>query len=99
MGASSLLCYKVSPAGSVRATPDTLNASPNELSRFTCSAEGGPGNTFQWTYTRYSSTIANEPLLLRTSRAIVGGDYQCRVSNQAGNEAVNVTLNGNGYTY
>ena len=97
MNAHSLLCYIVSPAGSVNATPETFNASPNESSRFTCSAEGGPDNTLQWTYTRDNSTVSNEPLLLLTSTAMVGGDYQCRVSNQAGNEAVNVTLNGKGY--
>ena len=48
---------------------------------------------------RDNSTVSNEPLLLRTSTAMVGGDYQCRVSNQAGNEAVSVTLNGKGYNY
>ena len=96
MTAPSPLCCIVSPAGSVRATPETINASPNESSRFTCSAEGGPGNTFQWTYTRDNTTVSNEPLLLRTSTAMVGGDYQCHVSNQAGNEAINVTLNGKG---
>ena len=76
------------------AFPSTLSAMPRNVANFTCSGQGGPGNTFQWIYTRGGSVVSNDPLLSLTSTAMVGGDYRCRVTNAAGGDTITVRLNG-----
>ena len=84
----------VSPEGSVTAAPAMFNANRTQQADFTCSGEGGPGNMFQWILTRDGTTVNNTNELSLNSTAMIGGDYQCTVSNQAGNESQTVTLNG-----
>ena len=86
--------YVVSPLGSVVAFPETVNALPSEILEFHCMAQGGPGNTFQWTYLRDNTLVSNDSLLNLTSTAIIGGDYLCNVSNQAGVDTTKATING-----
>ena len=61
---------------------------------YNCTAKGGLFNNFIWTYERTGNVVANGQLLTFDSHASKGGDYQCLVTNLAGMEAVNVTLNG-----
>ena len=61
---------------------------------YNCRAKGGLFNNFTWTYLRNRSVVANGQLLTFDSHASKGGVYQCLVTNLAGMEAVNVTLNG-----
>ena len=80
----------------MRATPETNNSISGDTVLFTCSADGGPGNEFNWTYLRNPNDVLSSMELLNlTSTAMIGGDYQCLVSNLAGNESATVTLNGN----
>lgn len=81
--------------GSVLAEPMVINANDSGNATFTCSAMGGPGNTFSWTELRRAAVIANGfELILENIMASDGGQYQCLVENIAGNDSVNVTLNG-----
>ena len=89
----SLSCA-VSPEGSVAATPSFINANRTQQAVFTCSGDGGPDNMFQWVLTRDGSITSNTPELSLASTAMIGGDYECTVSNQAGNESATVSLNG-----
>ena len=88
------LSLAVSPEGSVAATPSFINANRAQQAVFTCSGVGGPDNMFQWVLTRDGSITSNTPELSLTSTAMIGGDYECTVSNQAGNESATVSLNG-----
>ncbi len=63
---------------------------------FTCSANGGPGNMFSWIRTFDNVTVGNTSnLTISVSGAADGGQYMCEVSNLAGKDSANVTLNGN----
>ena len=60
---------------------------------FTCSAQGGPGNMFNWTLDGIE--VAVTPNLTRNiNSALDGGIYQCRVENDAGFDTAPVTING-----
>ena len=60
---------------------------------FTCSAQGGPGNEFQWQ--RNGGDLENETLANLTVANISaseGGSYTCVVSNAAGDDSATATL-------
>ena len=60
---------------------------------FTCSAQGGPGNEFQWQ--RNGGDLENETLANLTVANISaseGGSYTCVVSNAAGDDSEAATL-------
>ena len=60
---------------------------------FTCSAQGGPGNEFQWQ--RNGGDLENETLANLTVANISaseGGSYTCVVSNAAGDDSETATL-------
>ena len=60
---------------------------------FTCSAQGGPDNTFQWM--KDGNILVNETqqtLTITDITASNGGEYTCTVSNSAGNESDTSTL-------
>ena len=62
---------------------------------FTCTALGGPGNTFTWTRELDGMLVSfNQTLLITSPNADDGSTYACSVENEAGNETVAVTLNG-----
>ena len=60
---------------------------------FTCSAEGGPNNSFQWQRDGQDLTGESGSILTLTNvNAMHGGDYSCLVSNAAGNDSATATL-------
>ena len=86
----------VSPEGSVRIDPTTINGIDSGYVIFNCMALGGPGNRFSWTKVRDNTVVVNDSeLMLVDIMAPDGGVYQCSVENQAGGENATVTLNGN----
>ena len=62
---------------------------------FTCSAEGGPGNTFTWL--KDGASIPGETLetlfLEDINATIHGGNYTCVVNNTAGSDSASAVLN------
>ena len=87
------LFFPVSPLSSVRVEPVTEIAEFGDSVTFTCSAEGGPGNEFQWQ--RNGGDLENETsanLTVANISASEGGNYTCVVSNAAGNDSETATL-------
>ena len=78
------------------ATPNDLSSERDINQTFTCTASGGPGNTFTWTRLPDDDMIVSTTnnLSLFVNDADVGGDYRCTVENAAGNETDDVILRG-----
>ena len=60
---------------------------------FTCSAQGGPDNTYQWQ--KDGEDLMNETdttLTVSNISAMNGGSYTCVVSNAAGNDSATAVL-------
>ena len=60
---------------------------------FTCSAQGGPNNTYQWQ--NNGEDMRNETdatLTVSSISAMNGGNYSCVVSNAAGNDSATAVL-------
>ena len=73
--------------------PETKFAEFGDNVTFTCSAQGGPDNEFQWQ--RNGRDLENETLANLTVANISvsdGGSYTCVVSNAAGNDSETATL-------
>ena len=85
----------MSPEGSVFASPNVSNSFLGDTQTFTCSAMGGPGNTFSWTRLSDGVTVGNmSSLTVSVEGEDDGGTYRCDVTNRAGNDSATVTLNG-----
>ena len=88
-----LLCLLVSPEGSVSA-PSIINSQLEETERFICTAMGGPGNDFTWIKIDDMSVIGNTAEINITIDDVLrGGVYECTVTNNAGNDTAQTTLN------
>ena len=62
---------------------------------YTCNADGGPGNSYQWIRLRDNEVVSmTQELTLDNTDPLDGGDYQCIVNNNAGYAAVFTSLNG-----
>ena len=70
------------------------NVTMNNVVTYTCYADGGPGNSYQWIRLRDDETVSMVQLTLDNTDPLDGGDYQCTVTNDAGNDTVMTTLNG-----
>ena len=103
----TLFFFTVSPKNSVSATPISQTVSYNEMAVFSCTAEGGPNNTFRWvrgtpsfgsdtiTLSDFDSleVVGTEPQLTLTMvNGSTGGQYTCVVFNDAGYGNDTVTL-------
>ena len=79
------------PVDPTRSFQDTLT--------FTCRAQGGPNNIFEWTFNgsvltdaNITSTNLQSTLTISNVSASNGGEYTCTVSNLAGNASNSSTL-------
>ena len=62
---------------------------------FTCYADGGLGNTYEWLRLRNNEVVSMmQELILDNTDPLDGGDYQCTITNIAGNASAMTTLNG-----
>ena len=83
----------MSPEGSVAVSPEMVIADVGGTVTFTCSAQGGPDNTYQWQ--NDGEDLMNETdatLIVSNITAMNGGNYTCVVSNAAGNDSVTAVL-------
>ena len=83
----------VSPEGSVSVSPEMEIAVIGGTVTFTCSAQGGPDNTYQWQ--NDGQDLMNETdttLTVSNISAMNGGNYTCVVSNAAGNDSATAVL-------
>ena len=65
---------------------------------YTCYADGGPGNTYEWLRLRDNSVVSTvQELTLDNTDPLDGGEYQCNISNAAGSDTAMTTLNGESY--
>ena len=59
---------------------------------FICTAEGGPGNTFQWVQNSDNSVVSNSSML--TLDHTDYDDYTCTITNAAGSTNETITFDG-----
>ncbi len=60
-----------------------------------CDASGGPDNAFVWTRSRDEEVVSNQSVVnISISNSMDGGMYLCNVSNRAGFEMDDSTING-----
>ena len=88
-----VLFFPVSPEDSVEVSPLNQTFDRGDNVMFTCSARGGPDNTFQWL--RNGTELVNETsetFFIPTIAFMDGDEYTCMVSNAAGNESVSTFL-------
>ena len=84
----------MSPEGSVVIEPSNIDTSFGDNVTFICSSLGGPYNQYQWTHLETDNIVSNEPQLTISSVSFGdGGNYQCEVSNMAGNGIAVSSLN------
>ena len=83
----------MSPEGSVAVSPTMEISSIRGNVTFSCSAQGGPDNGYQW---QYDGVVlmeeTNTTLTIDDIGAGNGGNYTCVVSNAAGNDSATATL-------
>ena len=72
----------------------------NTTVTYTCYADGGPGNIYEWLRLRDNSLGSSiQELILDNTDPLDGGDYQCTITNDAGDTTIMTTLNGEGNIY
>ncbi len=88
--------YNAVPPSNVMIAVSPLNTSiviRNDNVTFTCDAQGGPGNLYQWQRNGANLDEMTQRILQLTSvDASDGGEYTCVVSNAAGNDSDFLTL-------
>ena len=83
----------MSPEGSVAVLPEMEIAVVGGTVTFTCSAQGGPDNTYQWQNDgQYLTNETDTTLTVSNIFAMNGGNYTCVVSNAAGNDSATAVL-------
>ena len=71
------------------------NVTMNNVITYTCYADGGPGNSYQWLRLRDNEVVSmTQELTLNNTDPLDGGDYHCTITNDAGNDTAMTTLNG-----
>ena len=75
--------------------PVSVSAMQHSNVTFSCTALGGPFNTFNWKKEGDDTIISSDAkLTLIDVQAFDGGEYSCSVANPAGEDNATVTLNG-----
>lgn len=83
----------MSPEGSVSVSPINMVFERGNNATFDCTAQGGPGNTYQWQ--QNGTNLDNETMqtLAITQITVNNGDeYTCIVTNVAGNDSASTSL-------
>ena len=83
----------MSPEGSASVSPLNMVFERGNNVTFNCTAQGGPGNAYQWQ--RNGTNLDNETMqtLAITQISVNDGDqYTCIVSNAAGNDSASTSL-------
>ena len=80
----------VSPRGSVSIMPTAALAVSGDMRTFTCTADGGPNNTFEWLFK--DSVVFTGSVYTVTADESTFGMYTCQVSNGAGYDSNISTL-------
>ena len=83
----------MSPKGSASVSPLNMVFERGNNVTFNCTAQGGPGNAYQWQ--RNGTNLDNETMqtLAITQISVNNGDqYTCIVSNAAGNDSASTSL-------
>ena len=71
------------------------NVTVNNVITYTCYADGGPGNFYQWLRLKDNEVVSmTQELILDNINPMDGGDYQCTITNNANNDTTLTTLNG-----
>ena len=84
----------MSPEGSIVIEPSNIDTSFGDNVTFICSSLGGPYNQYEWTHLETDNIVSNEPQLTISSVSFGNvGNYQCEVSNMAGNDIAVSSLN------
>ena len=67
----------------------------NNVVTYTCYADGGTGNSYQWTRLRDNDVVSmTQELTLDNTDPLDGGEYRCTITNDASNLDTSATLNG-----
>ena len=82
----------MSPSRTVSITPQNTTVSIGDNVTLTCSALGGPNNAFEWEHEGESINVTTASLLISDISVSEGGDYRCRVTNDAGEGLDMVTV-------
>ena len=92
----------MSPSSGVMLSPSSTTASGGDNVTLTCSALGGPGNTFAWTHNNNAITDGGRFIIESTSSSsmltvtdVIGGDFgifACQASNLAGSGSATSVL-------
>ena len=92
-----LLCLHSHPVAPYNAMISTVTM--NNVVNYTCYADGGPGNSYQWLRQGGNKTVSmKQKLTLDNTDLLDGGDYQCIIANKAGsNRGGYISLNGKMY--
>jgi len=86
--------FPVSPEEGVFVFPLNMTFNRGDNVTFNCSAQGGPGNTYQWQWN--GTELGNETAHTLTVTQITvnsGGEYTCVASNAAGSGNASTWLN------
>lgn len=85
----------VSPEGNLTATIDSYI---HAVEMLTCGALGGPQNSFKWTKVESGLQVGlTAEINVTITSAFSGGEYECFVSNDAGNDSIRTIVNGEHY--
>ena len=82
----------VSPAQTVTISPSEITASTGDNVTLTCSALGGPNNTFSWQREGVAINVTTATLVIPSITISEGGDHMCVVTNAAGEGSAIVTV-------
>ena len=81
--------------GNVMVRPATVENGDTLI--LTCTASGGPDNTFRWSKDGGDIAESTNGILNITVAATDGGVYECVVNNTAGYSSANITIYGRTY--
>ena len=88
-----LPCHPVAPYNAT-----ITEVTVNNTVTYTCYADGGTGNSYQWIRLRNNEVVSmTQELTLDNIDPLDGGEYQCTITNDAGNDVAMTTLNGERY--